>query len=63
MTTRPIVHVIDDDESARESLTFLLETADFRVRTYDSGKAFLDTVPGMEAGASSPMCGCPRSAG
>jgi two-component system, LuxR family, response regulator FixJ len=50
MTTRPIVHVIDDDESARESLTFLLETADFRVRTYDSGKAFLDTVPGMEAG-------------
>jgi two-component system, LuxR family, response regulator FixJ len=47
MTTRPIVHVIDDDESARESLTFLLETADFRVRTYDSGKAFLDTVPGM----------------
>jgi two-component system, LuxR family, response regulator FixJ len=50
MTTRPTVHVIDDDESARESLTFLLETADFRVRTYDSGKAFLDTVPGMEAG-------------
>jgi FixJ family two-component response regulator len=38
MTTEPTVHVIDDDESARESLTFLLATADFRVRTYDSGK-------------------------
>jgi two-component system, LuxR family, response regulator FixJ len=50
MTTGPIVHVIDDDESARESLTFLLATADFGVRTYNSGKAFLDTVPGMEAG-------------
>jgi two-component system, LuxR family, response regulator FixJ len=50
MTTGPVVHVIDDDESARESLTFLLATADFRVRTYDSGKAFLDAVAGMEAG-------------
>jgi two-component system, LuxR family, response regulator FixJ len=50
MTTAPIVHVIDDDESARESLTFLLATADFRVRSYDSGKTFLDAVPGMEAG-------------
>jgi two-component system response regulator FixJ len=50
MTTAPIVHVIDDDESARESLRFLLATADFRVRTYDSGKMFLDAVPGMEAG-------------
>ena len=50
MTTGPIVHVIDDDESARESLTFLLATADFRVRSYDSGKAFLDAVPALEAG-------------
>lgn len=50
MTTGPMVHVIDDDESARESLTFLLTTADFRVRTYDSGKAFLDAGNGIEAG-------------
>lgn len=26
-----VVHVVDDDESARESLAFLLEAADFEV--------------------------------
>jgi two-component system, LuxR family, response regulator FixJ len=50
MTNDPVVHVIDDDDSARESLIFLLTTADFRVRSYDSGKTFLAAVPGIEAG-------------
>jgi two-component system, LuxR family, response regulator FixJ len=50
MTSGPVVHVIDDDDSARESLTFLLGTADLRVRTYDSSKAFLDAISGIESG-------------
>jgi two-component system response regulator FixJ len=34
-------HVIDDDDDARESLAFLLTTADVLVETYPSAKAFL----------------------
>ena len=40
MTSSPVIHVVDDDESARDSLTFLLTNANFGVHTYDSGKAF-----------------------
>ena len=29
---QPVVHVIDDDDAARGSLEFLLDTAGFRVR-------------------------------
>src|SRR5262245_13214192 len=50
MTSGPVVHVIDDDDSARESLSFLLSTANLRVRTYDSAKEFLDAIPGIEGG-------------
>jgi two-component system response regulator FixJ len=34
-------HVIDDDDDARESLAFLLSTADVLTETYSSAKAFL----------------------
>jgi two-component system response regulator FixJ len=51
MTSRPAVHVIDDDEAARESLAFLLRSAQLEVRTYDSAAAFLD-------GAESAPAGC-----
>jgi two-component system response regulator FixJ len=50
MTGNPVVHVIDDDDAARESLAFLLGTAQFVVRAYKSAKAFLDAIPGVEAG-------------
>ena len=50
MTSGPVVHVIDDDDSARESLTFLLTAAHLPVRTYASGKVFIDAIPGIEAG-------------
>ena len=42
MTDNPIVHIVDDDEAVRFSLSFLLETAGFRVETYQSAVAFLD---------------------
>jgi two-component system response regulator FixJ len=50
MPSDPVVHVIDDDDAARDALAFLLSAADFSVRTYESAKAFLDAIPAAEAG-------------
>jgi two-component system, LuxR family, response regulator FixJ len=44
MPNNTLVHVIDDDDAARESLEFLLRSAKFEVRTYPSAIAFLDVV-------------------
>jgi two-component system, LuxR family, response regulator FixJ len=43
------VHVIDDDDASRQSLAFLLQTADIEVETYASAAAFLDRVAGIGA--------------
>jgi two-component system response regulator FixJ len=40
-----IVHVIDDDEALRDSLTFLLRAADLEVMSHASAAAFLDSLP------------------
>ena len=50
MGNDPMVHVIDDDDAARQSLTFLLGTAQFTSRAYESAKAFLDAIPSVEGG-------------
>jgi len=50
VASEAFVHVIDDDEGVRESLAFLLETADFQVRTYDSATRFLDQLASVEPG-------------
>lgn len=50
MPSDQIVHVIDDDDAARDSLAFLLRTADVDVRTYASPKEFLAAAPGIEGG-------------
>lgn len=39
------VYVIDDDEALRESLAFLLRTAEIDVVSYASAAAFLDALP------------------
>jgi two-component system, LuxR family, response regulator FixJ len=39
------VHVIDDDEALRDSLTFLLRTARLEVQSYPSATAFLEALP------------------
>ncbi|PTS89154.1 MULTISPECIES: response regulator FixJ [unclassified Caulobacter] len=49
--TDAVVYVVDDDESARESLAFLLESADLQVETFASAPAFL-------AGLSQARPGC-----
>ncbi|MCR5876171.1 response regulator transcription factor FixJ [Phenylobacterium sp. J426] len=45
-----VVHVIDDDEAMRQSLEFLLDTAGYAARTYESGPQFLQHLPGLEHG-------------
>jgi two-component system response regulator FixJ len=45
-----IVHVIDDDDALRESLTFLLRAAKIEVQSYASAVAFLDALPDTRAG-------------
>src|SRR5262245_42564548 len=47
---KAVVHVIDDDQAMRDSLAFLLGTADMEVQTYESAIAFLNIAPGLEAG-------------
>ena len=37
-----VVHLIDDDEHVRRALAFLLGTAGFAVRVYESASAFLE---------------------
>ena len=41
MVTRALVSVVDDDESVRESLPYLLQELGFDVQTFASGEEFL----------------------
>lgn len=45
MADSPLVHVVDDDEAVRDSLTLLLESAGFAVRTYSSAPDLLRALP------------------
>jgi two-component system response regulator FixJ len=44
------VYVIDDDPAMRDSLDFLLGTAGFDVRLFDSAQIFLEELPGIDVG-------------
>ncbi|MFH4556275.1 response regulator transcription factor [Vibrio diabolicus] len=44
------VYVVDDDESVRDSLAFMLEEHDFNVTTFADGQSFLDEVNIHQAG-------------
>lgn len=44
-----VVHVIDDDDAVRESLSFVLDSAGLTARTYESAAAFLAAI---QAGVS-----------
>ena len=44
------VFVIDDDEAMRDSLNFLLDSADFKVTLFEAALSFLDALPGLDFG-------------
>jgi two-component system response regulator FixJ len=51
MTCGTAIHIIDDDQSMRESLSLLLTMEGYWVRTYESTRRFLD-------GIKHHACGC-----
>ena len=50
MPDRGKVYVIDDDEAMRDSLNFLLDSADYEVTLFETAVKFLDALPGLEFG-------------
>src|SRR6202035_3392381 len=50
MLHRGRVYVIDDDEAVRDSLDFLLGSADFHVTLFKSALDFLNALPSIEFG-------------
>jgi hypothetical protein len=63
MVNRPLVAVVDDDESVRESLPDLLREFGFAVQAFSSAEEFLasDCVVTVQAsGVSSCQGSCPR---
>jgi two-component system response regulator FixJ len=45
-----VVHVVDDDEAMRQSLTFLFRSARIQAETYESATAFLNALPQIKSG-------------
>ncbi len=50
MSASPVVHVIDDDDAARDSLSFLLRAAKIDACTYESAAAFLAATKTLSLG-------------
>ncbi|HVV26569.1 MAG TPA: response regulator FixJ [Rhizomicrobium sp.] len=50
MSADSVVHLIDDDEDVRRALAFLLGTAGFAVKVYESADRFFERRDGFEAG-------------
>ena len=50
MANRPVIHVVDDDAAIRDSLAFLLDTANLVSRTYESAAALLARAEQLEPG-------------
>ena len=60
MSNDRIVHVIDDDEGVRKALAFLLGSAGFLVRIYESAMAFLAAGPSSMSGVVVTDIGMPE---
>ena len=50
MPDRGKVYVIDDDEAMRDSLNFLLDSANYKVTLFETALKFLDALPSLEFG-------------
>lgn len=51
MPASPVVHIVDDDEAVRQSLSFMLGSAGLPVRLYQSATVFLSSL-------DPSVCGC-----
>lgn len=50
MTDKPLIHLIDDEDSIRRGLGFMLKTSGFAVRSWTSGVEFLKHVRDLDTG-------------
>jgi len=50
MTENLVIHVVDDDPAVRDSLKFVLESADWPVRAFDSALGLLQDLGSLEPG-------------
>ena len=50
MSDNAVIYLIDDDEDVRRAVSFLLSTAGFAVRVYESGVTFLEKLDGLRPG-------------
>jgi two-component system, LuxR family, response regulator FixJ len=50
MPERGKVYIIDDDEAMRDSLNFLLDSANFEVTLFETALKFLDVLGGLDFG-------------
>ena len=50
MPDRGKVYVIDDDEAMRDSLNFLLDSANYKVTLFETALKFLDALPSLAFG-------------
>src|SRR5882762_9965465 len=48
MADKGKVYVIDDDEAMRDSLNFLLDSANFKVTLFETALSFLEALPGLD---------------
>lgn len=49
-STNVVVHIVDDEESVRSSLAFLLDLSGFAVRTHATAQSFLDVAADVRNG-------------
>lgn len=50
MPADPCVYIVDDDEAVRDSLSILLESKGYRVRSFGSAPEFLASAPSLPIG-------------
>ena len=50
MSEERLIHLVDDDDAIRRSAGFMLKTAGFRAKTYESGDALLKEASHLEPG-------------